>query len=105
QAAVGIRDFRVTGVQTCALPISEYPTETVNTGQADIPDDDPAIVTDALADVLDDATATGDVTASTGTAEITGSTLTWTGGLGVRSEERRVETGCRASWGPSDEDT
>ncbi|CUU59674.1 conserved repeat domain-containing protein [Parafrankia irregularis] len=40
-----------------------------------------ATVTDALADVLDDAAYNGDAAATAGTVDVTGSTLTWTGDL------------------------
>lgn len=59
----------------------EYTVTVTNTGGADIPAGDPAVVTDDLAGVLDDADYTGDATATTGSVEVTGSTLTWTGGL------------------------
>src|SRR5690606_29381558 len=41
QAEDGIRDFHVTGVQTCALPISNYPFCTIepNEGIVSVPDE------------------------------------------------------------------
>jgi uncharacterized repeat protein (TIGR01451 family)/fimbrial isopeptide formation D2 family protein len=60
-----------------------YTVSVSNTGQADIPAEDPAVITDTLADVLDDAGYNGDATADTGTVSVAGTTLTWTGGLGA----------------------
>lgn len=58
-----------------------YTVRVTNTGGADLSADDPARMSDDLSDVLDDASYNGDVQASSGTASVTGSTLTWQGAL------------------------
>lgn len=60
-----------------------YTITVTNTGGADIPDADPAVITDDLAGVLNDAVYGGDADADTGTVDVIGTTLTWTGGLAV----------------------
>src|SRR5690606_39546080 len=98
QAEDGIRDFHVTGVQTCALPIFRA---------------------DAVADVLEDAVAeavAGDVgrrrarRQGRGRPELTGFLVAQVERLAAaiahrvvvpgreRSEERRVGKECRARW-------
>src|SRR5438874_4019685 len=75
QAEDGIRDLYVTGVQTCALPISTKQYV--------------------------DATATGlDVKSSVRAASTASFTVTYANGAsGVgRSEERRVGKECRSRW-------
>ncbi|MEV7005460.1 putative Ig domain-containing protein [Streptosporangium sp. NPDC051022] len=57
-----------------------YTITATNTGQTAYTG---ATFTDALADVLDDATYNGDAAASTGAVSVTGSALTWTGNLAV----------------------
>ncbi len=76
-------DISKTVDQSSVAPGStvSYTVTITNSGNADILDIDPAIVTDDLSDVLDDATYRDDAAADTGTVELTGSTLTWTGGL------------------------
>lgn len=58
-----------------------YTVTVTNSGQADIPAADPAVLTDDLTGVLDAATYNGDAAADEGSAEVSGATLTWTGGL------------------------
>lgn len=60
-----------------------YTVTVTNTGNADIPEADGAIVTDDLTDVLDDAMYDGNATASAGDVQVIGTSLTWTGGLAV----------------------
>src|SRR5215475_15325602 len=70
QAEDGIRDFHVTGVQTCALPIYGL-------------DDRPEVADrDALGTIIE---AVDDRVAER---------------LGLRSEERRVGKECRSRWSP-----
>src|SRR5690554_7153208 len=92
QAEDGIRDADVTGVQTCALPISE-PTSRLaelRAGAAHIavelsPEDYPVIQRDPnLTPVLQDGLNIGYVAIHQG-----------------RSEERRVGKECRSRWRPS----
>src|SRR5262249_59500525 len=81
QAEDGIRDWSVTGVQTCALPISIAP----------------------LCDSSDVAAAAG-ASESTGSRE-TGAEAGASGpteGPATRSEERRVGKECRCRWAPYD---
>src|SRR5256885_7131716 len=90
QAEDGIRDYKVTGVQTCALPISRCPdpgeSAPMATGGAP-----PRVVR------LDDCKSeeTGDrwyrvlVDHHIGSAQVT-----------QRSEERRVGKECRSRWSP-----
>ena len=70
-----------------STPTTVYPGDVVaytltiaNTGTTEETD---VTVTDDLGDVLDDATSDGQPTASAGTAELIGNTLTWTGDLAV----------------------
>src|SRR5256885_2910770 len=91
QAEDGIRDYKVTGVQTCALPIS------YGTGSG--------LVT-ALRDVTIDF-AGGTFTAIMGPSGSGKSTLLQcAAGLDridageIRSEERRVGKECRSRWSP-----
>jgi fimbrial isopeptide formation D2 family protein/uncharacterized repeat protein (TIGR01451 family) len=58
----------------------EYTVEIVHIGTAPLIG---VTVTDDLADVLDDATWAGPATASSGTATLVGTTLTWTGDLAL----------------------
>lgn len=60
-----------------------YAVAITNTGNADIPEGDPAIVTDDLGGVLDGAAYNGDVSATSGGVVVSGATLTWTGGLEI----------------------
>src|SRR5690606_39341398 len=92
QAEDGIRVFHVTGVQTCALPISARP---------EVPDELEAIVASALAKDRDARTADADELAR----QLLGF-ASWTGGplrhadvaQTLRSEERRVGEGRTCRW-------
>src|SRR5256885_5335680 len=87
QAEDGIRDYKVTGVQTCALPISSSTspsaparTDTMRRPTALIADDEP-LLRDALMRQLAQAWPELQVVAQ-------------------RSEERRVGKECRSRWSP-----
>src|SRR5260370_2844349 len=82
QAEDGIRDSSVTGVQTCALPIS--PDEAAASPEVD------AATGRAAA-----ASTSGEAAASSGGSD-TGSSST----SASRSEERRVGKECRSRWAP-----
>ncbi|HWI29866.1 MAG TPA: hypothetical protein VNT50_00095, partial [Microbacterium sp.] len=60
---------------------AHYTVTVTNTGEVDIPAGDPAVITDDLSKVLDNASYLGDAAADTGTVAVTGTTLTWVGGL------------------------
>ncbi|WP_418275647.1 GEVED domain-containing protein [Isoptericola jiangsuensis] len=62
-----------------------YTVTVENTGEVDYTDADPAVVSDDLTDVLDDATYNGDaaVDPDQGAVDFTDPTLTWTGPLAV----------------------
>src|SRR5690606_39972410 len=87
QAEDGIRDFHVTGVQTCALPISE------------------AAVSASISTPVWPLTLQ---VARMCTLELSGSALSstltllsisgWQSGIRSRSEERRVGKECRSRW-------
>jgi hypothetical protein len=66
---------------TTAGGVVEYTVQLTNTGEVDLPSDDPATFTDDLSGVLDDARYQGDASADTGTVDVTGTTLSWTGAL------------------------
>jgi uncharacterized repeat protein (TIGR01451 family) len=66
---------------TTAGGVVEYTVQLTNTGEVDLPSGDPATFTDDLAGVLDDARYQGDARADTGTVDVTGTTLSWTGAL------------------------
>src|SRR3712207_8721252 len=76
QAEDGIRDIGVTGVQTCALPISPHPL-----------DDHAALHAGVDRDLLEGLLQ--------GAGHDAGA-----GGLVARSEERRVGKECRSRWSP-----
>src|SRR5690606_40106781 len=98
----GIRDFHVTGVQTCALPISPSIDRSPNIAVTS--DDDHGAF--AVMGVL--VGTDGDPTAATGCSRdrlkaagfdaSVGSTFTRAGGDGPRSEERRVGKERRWRW-------
>src|SRR5690606_40501729 len=95
QAEDGIRDFHVTGVQTCALPISEPPAEddlllvssaqrfNFNVLRRELDHERPDI---SLDDIV--LPATRDETPSQDST------------YPARSEERRVGKECRSRWAP-----
>lgn len=61
--------------------VVHYTVTVANTSSVDIPDSAPAVVTDDLSDVLANTSYAGDAVADRGSVSLTGSTLTWTGGL------------------------
>src|SRR2546426_7964054 len=81
QAEDGIRDYKVTGVQTCALPISPALLVVL-----DPPDD---LTAAELEQVVRYVRSGGEVFAA-GDG----------GGITHRSEERRVGKECRSRWSP-----
>src|SRR5205807_7393708 len=99
QAEDGIRDYKVTGVQTCALPISSAAETRAlpSTGRA----------------VAACASGTGAievrkaaVTAATSVLTHTTAAVIWlecTGSHRARSEERRVGKECRCRWSAENE--
>src|SRR5699024_12134751 len=98
QAEDGIRDRNVTGVQTCALPISRFGAAGMNVNRlaCDIGHDSGGHL--GLAAILhadEQDTGCGRHSASL-TAE-----RPWAKPVGIRSEERRVGKECRSgrSWG------
>jgi uncharacterized repeat protein (TIGR01451 family) len=66
---------------TTAGGMVEYTVLITNTGEVDLPSGVPAMFTDDLSGVLDDARYQGDASADTGTVDVTGTTLAWTGAL------------------------
>src|SRR5256885_5416900 len=87
QAEDGIRDYKVTGVQTCALPICAREI-------ADVPQD-------LLAHVRDLARTRGSrPLAALGARAAVAARTDDARGLGERSEERRVGKECRSRWSP-----
>src|SRR5256885_9785072 len=91
QAEDGIRDYKVTGVQTCALPISS--TDAV------------LKMANARGQTVNFSTGdSGNFTIDLGYIDVSypsGSPYaTAIGGVTVRSEERRVGKECRSRWSP-----
>src|SRR5256885_13037189 len=87
QAEDGIRDYKVTGVQTCALPI--FSSE----GAGDAPQADAAVlaaIDAALAQLAAMRDSEGQALAVELTARLDD----------LRSEERRVGKECRSRWSP-----
>src|SRR2546421_9188423 len=88
QAEDGIRDLIVTGVQTCALPISitvpASPMNIVATSSSS---------TGAVATFTVSATDTNPANPTVTCSPVSGSTF-------ARSEERRVGKECRSRWSP-----
>src|SRR3712207_7486940 len=92
QAEDGIRDIGVTGVQTCALPISSISSSAALTAAArNASIDAPASKTSAI--VCADSARTQRGSASSQAARIVAAS--W-----HRSEERRVGKECRSRWSP-----
>src|SRR5690606_41100580 len=88
QAEDGIRDFHVTGVQTCALPIFDFERKSLCTVELakDLIPNQPSyslgkLVRSLGIPVADRHRAAGDA-------------------MATRSEERRVGKGCRSRWVP-----
>lgn len=70
--------------QTSLPSVGESVTYTItvkNAGPGEYTETAPATMTDDLSDVLDDATLDGGVAATSGTANVTGTTLSWSGAL------------------------
>src|SRR2546429_6121457 len=88
QAEDGIRDVAVTGVQTCALPISDLAPEAVNAGAACTASGARSAAATVAARVAPDLSKVCRVSVRAG----------WCGV--VRSEERRVGKECRSRWSP-----
>src|SRR5690606_41092740 len=86
QAEDGIRDFHVTGVQTCALPICLFAAafDLIMLGTTNI-----MTPTGAIADIIVSAILSA----------VVGGVIGWW--LGRRSEERRVGKECRVAGGPT----
>src|SRR5256885_6437759 len=87
QAEDGIRDYKVTGVQTCALPILVHRAEKLSTGTATVgepPNQLKSIVASCLV--------------NTGVPVRFG--LSKYSPVNGRSEERRVGKECRSRWSP-----
>src|SRR5256885_12634313 len=90
QAEDGIRDYKVTGVQTCALPISgNYSLASLNGTYAFVTSGE-VITTSSNSNPATPFSRTGSFVAN-GSGTITG---------GARSEERRVGKECRSRWSP-----
>src|SRR5256885_5238774 len=87
QAEDGIRDYKVTGVQTCALPISKLrvPRQALTTVEGIVP------VVELPANL---APQMG------GTVNSLDAVATNLGSNRFRSEERRVGKECRSRWSP-----
>src|SRR3712207_6952940 len=89
QAEDGIRDIGVTGVQTCALPISRAEFDKIlneRPNQKDVKRDEVNVQPHAL---LQTGIVGGQITEG-------GARLN----VNVRSEERRVGKECRSRWSP-----
>ena len=80
QAEDGIRDIGVTGVQTCALPISKLELQTVETGTC-------KKVLSRRTNAIDINTLVGHIQQLRVSVQ-------------CRSEERRVGKECRSRWSP-----
>src|SRR2546430_13723546 len=91
QAEDGIRDLTVTGVHTCALPISA--------GVVDIFLNDTSVFTTG-AGLAADATGGVLVIEKFDETDLQANTIGQAGGTVLRSEERRVGKGCRSRWSP-----
>src|SRR2546427_10565839 len=89
QAEDGIRDLTVTGVQTCALPIS------IESAVKDLEEALKGEDKDAI-----DAKTTALMTASQKLGEKMYADAQAAGGPEARSEERRVGKECRSRWSP-----
>src|SRR5256885_10843741 len=89
QAEDGIRDYKVTGVQTCALPIYFSQKDTLFYRFSFV--DDPQLIPSIFGGIADG----GGFQQGTQTANAQQSALGYT-----RSEERRVGKECRSRWSP-----
>ncbi|WP_144018593.1 CshA/CshB family fibrillar adhesin-related protein [Demequina sp. NBRC 110051] len=72
-----------TGIRVQPGDSIEYTITVTNIGQVAYTEEDPAVITDDLSGVLDDATYQGDAQASDGDVSVIGLELTWTGPLAV----------------------
>src|SRR5205807_6706323 len=93
QAEDGIRDYKVTGVQTCALPISGFGTQSKG---AELLVNQPATINFALS--VQESKTTVEVTTEAQTINATDATI-GNSVSNTRSEERRVGKECRSRWG------
>src|SRR5256885_2305797 len=93
QAEDGIRDYKVTGVQTCALPISN-----VTAGRCNIPRKS-TIFTKCSPRNFDSASKFL-ANRSSYHAAISLGVFTFSEIIAGRSEERRVGKECRSRWSP-----
>src|SRR5256885_5815707 len=89
QAEDGIRDYKVTGVQTCALPIWEQDTPPAGAGGKPPRDDERGARGPRLR-------APAGIRAATARCGAAGAQE----GGATRSEERRVGKECRSRWSP-----
>src|SRR2546430_10070085 len=90
QAEDGIRDLTVTGVQTCALPIS-YPSLTRKSRVTFARSRESS--TSRMVSDADDAASASTLRGGESDASMTRGKL-------IRSEERRVGKECRSRWSP-----
>src|SRR2546430_10900068 len=88
QAEDGIRDLTVTGVQTCALPISLMTALTE------------ASLTIAAAAAALTTLIAADSASSTAARARTSTETAFEAAFAIRSEERRVGKECRSRWSP-----
>src|SRR2546422_6295105 len=91
QAEDGIRDVAVTGVQTCALPISHASGAAAHTDMSHGSPSDVLSHNTAIAGKIQTLTGQDAKTACSGFKNL---------GQCVRSEERRVGKECRSRWSP-----
>src|SRR5260370_32460498 len=89
QAEDGIRDSSVTGVQTCALPISVDGCEYVLHVASPFPAADPEHEEDVIVPARDGALRVLRAAHDAGVKRVV-----------LRSEERRVGKECRSRWSP-----
>src|SRR5688572_31918643 len=97
QAEDGIRDLTVTGVQTCALPISELGTHPIEPLLSGIDLDQLTWGSDHLHPIDDRTPGAGKSLFQTEQRHVRFCTDGWPCS---RSEERRVGKECRSRWSP-----
>src|SRR5256885_5352149 len=90
QAEDGIRDYKVTGVQTCALPISLEYQQAAQTERLAFP---PASTWLVFTDMVSHAVLSGQYA-------LEQTFIVPRESLALRSEERRVGKECRSRWSP-----
>src|SRR5256885_4077249 len=93
QAEDGIRDYKVTGVQTCALPIFLVPFRTVGRAASSREKEREPGPTFVQLHVYREPTISGDMPDESAMYKKPD-------GSGRRSEERRVGKECRSRWSP-----